>query len=157
MTRTEDYFREVERLGLGTRSEVLARVFHVDDDAQQHALSIIPNMDPDALRALNQLDLAVRVRNPGVHYVRRSRFLGYRREGATESVVGARSQIFLSVVPKKKLLKLVFVPPPGMQMPSTVEEIGERGHHGVGTHTCVVRTTADVDAFIRAFETFLRL
>lgn len=156
MPRLDDYFREVERLGLGTRAEVLARVLHVDDAARDHALSIIPSMAASTVRLLDELDLAIRVRNPGVHYVRRSTFLGYRREGTTGSPVGACSQIFLSVVPKRGLLQLVFVPPTSTTLPPMVEAIGERGHHGVGTHRCVVRTSDDLQAFMAAFDTLMR-
>ncbi len=134
----------------------VATLLHVDDIAREHALSIIPSMAPSTLRLLDELDLALRVRNPGVHYVRRSTFLGYRREGATGSSVGARSQIFLSVVPKRGLLQLVFVPPAPMPLPPQVEDIGERGHQGVGTHRCVVRTSDEQQAFMADFDTLIR-
>lgn len=151
MSDLDDYFREVQRMGLGSRDEVLARVLHVDGDATRHAKMIAPSIHDNTLRILERLDFAIRTRNPGVHYVRRSTFLGYRREGAGFSPVGARSQIFLSVVPKVPALQLVFVPPEGVNLPATVENIGERGHHGVGTHQCTVRTAADVDAFTTWF------
>lgn len=156
MSELEEYFREVSRLGLGERDDVLARVLHLDGAAREHAQKITPRITAGTLDLVDLLDFAVRVRNPGVHYVRRSAFLGYRREGGTGSPIGERSQIFLSLVPKTEMLRLVFVPPTGLRLPAAVESIGKRGHHGVGTYQCDVRTSDDVTDFVMAFETLLR-
>lgn len=155
MTDLEEYFAEAERLGLGDRDEILRRTLHLDTIAVDHARTIVGDLSPELATVLVRLDFAVRVRNPGVHYVRRSRFLGYRREGEVTSQVGFRSQIFLSVVPMTGFVKLVFVAPEDEPMPPFVESLDERGHHGVGTAQCIVRTTAEVDAFVDAMSTIL--
>lgn len=90
-----------------------------------------------------------------MHHVQRSTFLVYCREGAAASAVGGRSQIFLSVVPKRALLQLVLVCPEDAHPHPGVKYVADRGHHGVGAHQFIVRADRDIDEFVNSFDMLL--
>lgn len=155
MSELEFFLRTAERYNGLSRDEILARVLHVDTMAVDHAGRIAPRMKAAARTLLEQLDFEVRARNPGVHYVLRDTYLGYRRERDTGSSAGARSQVFLSVVPKNRYLLLVFVPPAEQVDSAFVREVPPRGHHGVGTAQCSLHSKADLDRFVREMGALL--
>lgn len=154
MSDLEEFLRAASERTGESETEILARVLHVDTDALNHVRSIVPTMPEPIAALMSRLDYEIRVRNPGVHYVCRSTYLGYRRERLTGAATGARSQVFLSVVPKTRLLKLLFVPPEGAP-PGMAQPLAERGHHGVGTSECVLRTGEDLDRFLADFDALL--
>lgn len=156
MTALEDYLRAAERCSGISREEILARVLHVDTAALSHLRTIKPGLSDEVAALAAELDFAIRVRSPGVHYVYRSTYLGYRREAQVAERIGARTQVFLSMLPKTRYLKLVFSLPDGTPRPPFTEPLDERGHHGVGTMQCRLRSAADLQQFVETLDPLLR-
>lgn len=133
---------------------VLARVLHIDDGAFEE---VIAGMD-DATKTLAQrLDREMRVRNPGLHYVMRKMFVGYRREGVMPSPLGERSQIFASMVRNNSRLDVVLpVDAACVARVANARDLRGRGHHGVGDVRVSLRDDAAIDQFLCDFDEWLR-
>lgn len=104
------------------------------------------------------LDNRLRLANPGLHYVFRSEYLGYRREdnGSVQSS-SERSQVFVSVVPRKRGLLLVLpVDPEKYKDLPSVEVVTGRGHHGLGDVAVKVGDRNQLGAFFEAFDAWIR-
>lgn len=153
MTDTEQFLEEAARLAGTTVGQVLSRVLHVNDGAIS---DLTGAMDEETAALTLRLDRAVRLRNPGLHYVMRAKFVGYRREGATQSAVGKRSQIFLSIVRNNARLEVLLPVSPDdfAGMPNAVDLRG-KGRHGVGDLRVSLATEADVDRFVDDFAEWL--
>ena len=114
---------------------LLRRVLHVNPLTEEPRFrELFGGADSQTTALLVDLDRRLRVTNPGLHYVYRSTYLGYRREGgATETSVSERSQIFLSVIPRLHLLRVVLpVDPAPYANVSVCRALTGQGHHGVG-------------------------
>ena len=132
MTMLNDFLQDAAATAQVSTHEVLARVLHVEDGAFQTAVAA---MD-DATKALAlRLDREIRVRNPGLHYVVRKKFVGYRREGTFSTSLGERSQIFVSVILNSSRLEVVLpVDPNHVAHASNAEDL--RGKVTTGSVTC---------------------
>jgi len=112
-----------------------------------------------AMRDLfRSVDYGLHVRNPGLHYVPRKTYVGYRRENTSGAVSGGdRSQVFASVL--RKMQKLIIVLPLDPRFYAEVpivSDSSERGHHGIGSLKCTLSTTGDAELFFSTFDTWLR-
>ena len=130
MSDVEEFLRDAAALAGVEPQAILTRVFHVGDGA---LATIVAPMDDLTRELAVRLDRELRIRNPGLHYVERKMFLGYRREGANSSPVGERSQIFTSLIRNNTRLEVVM--PVGPEMITSIsyaQDLTGKGHHGVG-------------------------
>lgn len=144
---------------LGLRpGEILDRVLNVyplsQDPRFERALTGLPK---PIIELLEEIDEDVRALNPGVQYVVRSEFFGYRRSEVVLSGRAAeRSQIFLSVVPGIRRIRLVLpLNPADLSGHVNVRDLSGKGHHGVGDVCVDVRDSADVQRFLSDFSDWL--
>ncbi len=133
--------------------KLLARVLHIDDGA---LAAVVATMD-DATRTLAvRLDRELRLRNPGLHYVVRKMFLGYRREGATSTRLGERSQIFASVIRSNTRLEVVLpVDAETVADMPNARDLRGTGHHGIGDVRISLSSNGDIDQFLTDFDSWL--
>lgn len=135
-------------------SALLRQVLHVNPLSKDPRFrQLFGTADGDTTALLLDLDRRLRILNPGLHYVYRSTYLGYRREGeTTKSAVSERSQVFLSVVPRaKRLLVMLPVNPAPYANVSGCRAVAGHGHHGVGE---LQVDLPNEDALNRFFDTF---
>lgn len=154
MDEIEAFLRDAASLTGVEPHEVLSKVLHVGDDALS---SVVAPMTV-ATRALAVfLDRELRVRNPGLHYVERKMFLGYRREGATPSPMGERSQIFASLIRNNTRLEVVLpVAPASVAAISYAHDLTGKGHHGVGDVRVSLSNETELKQFLSDFDYWLR-
>lgn len=135
-------------------SALLRQVLHVNpllEDPRFRQLFGVANGKTTAL--LVKLDYRLRLLNPGLHYVYRTTYLGYRREAGTTEFRGSdRSQIFLCIVPRAQRLQVILPVNPVHYVNVTgCRALTGQGHHGVGE--LQVNLPND-DALNRFFDTF---
>jgi predicted transport protein len=137
-----------------TVAELLRQVLHLNPLTQEPGFEqLFGTAGSELRRLLMHLDHRLRILNPGLHYVFRSTYLGYRREGGTAATaVSERTQIFVSVVPRSDRLRLVLpVDPARYAGQPGCRVLSGQGHHGVGELQVDV---PDEDALDRFFKTF---
>lgn len=154
MDIVDQFLRDAASLAGVAPKVIMAKVLHVEDGSLE--ATILP-MD-DSTRALTlRLDRELRLRNPGLHYVERKMFLGYRRELSGSTPAGERSQIFVSVIRNSTRLEVV--------MPLALDEFAAipyaqdltgKGHHGVGEVRVQLGSDKEVDQFLEDFDAWLR-
>ncbi len=138
--------------------ELLRRVLHVGTLERDPRFQALFGYATDETKSLVlALDLGLRLASPGLHYVFRSTYLGYRREeGRPSTTASERSQVFVSVVPRAKTLKLVLpLPPARFQHLEGCRDVTGQGHHGVGDLEVDVRNAEGVQRFLAEFSTWL--
>lgn len=137
-----------------TVDDVLARVLHVEDGAIADVVSV---MDKGTKARALRLDKEIRVRNPGLQYVIRSKFVGYRREGTMPSPAGERSQIFVSMIRNSSRLDVVLpVDPDIIDSMANAEDLRGKGHHGIGNVRVSLASDWEIDCFLSDFDYWLR-
>lgn len=121
-----------------------ARLFAVASDATR--------------RLIVEVDRCINLLNPGLHYVWRSGFLGYRRrEGARDQRTSERSGVFLSIVPRRNVVRVLLPVEPSQYAGRLgCVEIGPRGHAGVGTVVVELADGNNVSKFLVEFDDWLR-
>jgi hypothetical protein len=133
---------------------LLRQVLHVNPLAQEPGFQqLFHTAGSEVRRLLMRLDQRLRILNPGLHYVFRSTYLGYRREGGIAATAASeRSQIFVSVVPRTERLCVVlpvdtarYVGQPNCRV------LPPHRHHGIGE---LQVDLPDEDALDRFFMTF---
>ncbi|MDN3478297.1 hypothetical protein [Curtobacterium sp. APC 4022] len=136
-----------------TLDGVLQQVLHLgqDDLAALYFDDALPRVR-DLVRALDE---GVRVRNPGLHYVVRSTFIGFRREENPPRTRGGRTQTFLSVVRRKTDLSVVLPAKPADGHSLGIEHLQEKGHHGVGDVRVLLQDQTQLSLFFEAFADWL--
>jgi predicted transport protein len=146
-----------ERAGW-TPDELLRRVLHVDGVfVQPEARRLFARSSPEYRRLLSQLDEEVRALNPGLHYVFRASYLGFRRERERSGQGDAsRSQTFLSVIGRINLLTLVLPLDPSeyCSFPGARDLRGV-GHQGVGSLGIEVPDEPALRQFLGEFDQWL--
>lgn len=154
MKEVGEFLRDAASLAGVEPRAILARVLHVEDGA---LTGIVAPMDEPTRALVIRLDRELRVRTPGLHYVERKMFLGYRREGATSTPVGERSQIFASLIRNNTRLEVVLPVAPGaVASIAYAQDLTGKGHHGVGDVRVQVANDADLDRFLSDFDHWLR-
>lgn len=154
MDDIEAFLRDAASLAGVEPREVLSKVLHVRDD--KFATLVAP-MDGATRELAVRLDRELRVRNPGLHYVERKMFLGYRREGVSSSPQGERSQIFASVIRRNTRLEVVLpVDTESIVSIANARDVGGKGHHGVGDVSVSLSCNAEIDRFLIDFDHWLR-
>lgn len=153
MTEVDAFLRDAAELAGVTTEDLVARILHVNDGVFSEAVS---TMDETTRALALQLDREIRIRNPGLHYVMRSKFIGYRREGPTRSPLGERSQIFLSLIRNSTRLEVVLpvdseriVSLPGAQ------NLQGMGHHGVGNARVLLTSGIEIQRFMSDFSDWI--
>ncbi|MEI4744321.1 hypothetical protein [Rhodococcus erythropolis] len=147
------FLRDAAALAGLTADDLLARVLHVDDGV---FVAAIAAMDCPTKALALRLDREIRIRNPGLHYVMRSMFVGYRREGGAHSPLGGRSQIFLSMVRHSSRLEVVLpVDPERIVSIPNAQDLRGKGHHGVGNVRVLLNSVPDIDQFLENFDDWL--
>ena len=153
MSELERFLLEAAELAGVGPDAIVARVLHLSDPVFTETIAPMGAVE----RALAvRLDRELRLRNPGLHYVDRRMFLGYRREGDAAIRHGERSQIFASLVRKSTRLELVL--PVDTSVALTIpyaQDLTGRGHHGVGDILVSFETEADIDRFLVDFDFWL--
>jgi hypothetical protein len=99
------------------------------------------------------------VLNPGLHYVYRATYLGYRREGPASptGTPANRSQVFLSVLLRNKgLLVVLPLDPRDYEGLPGCRDVGSSGHHGVGDLEVEITVEEDLRLLFSAFGAWLR-
>lgn len=149
MTDVEAFLTDAAALAGVTPEELLARVLHVDDGTFS---KVVATMDATTRALALRLDREIRLRNPGLHYVMRSKFIGYRREGVTHTPLGERSQIFLSLIRNSTRLEVVLpVDPERIASLPSAQDLQGKGHHGVGNVRLLLGSDSEMDRFISDF------
>jgi hypothetical protein len=133
---------------------LLRQVLHVNPLTQEPGFEqLFGTVGSELRRLLMRLDERLKILNPGLHYVFRSTYLGYRREGGiAATAVSERTQIFVSVVPRNDRLCVVLpVDPARYAGQPGCRVLSGQGHHGVGE---LQVDLPNGDALDRFFETF---
>ncbi|MGK2875495.1 MAG: hypothetical protein ACSLEW_07620 [Nocardioides sp.] len=153
MTTVDAFLRDAAVLAGMTADEVLTRVLHLGDGA---LAAVTETMDDPTRTHFLRLDHEIRLRNPGLHYVMRSKFIGYRREGNSPSPSGERSQIFASVIRNNSKLEVVLpVNPDTVGSIDNAQDLRGKGHHGVGDVRVSLRNNSDIDRLFIDFKDWL--
>ena len=137
---------------------LLRQVLHVNPLTEEPGFRpLFGSPDANTLALLMRLDRRLRILNPGLHYVFRSSYLGYRREGGSAATVASeRSQVFLSVVPRRTWLQLVLpVDPKRYDHLPGCRTLSGQGHHGVGELQVEVADGRALDRLLRTFKDWL--
>jgi hypothetical protein len=154
----DTYLKECARLAGTTKDDVLRQVLHIGGESAL-ARTLFPNATAELLGLFEELDYAIKLRNPGFHYVRRTQFLGYRREAmSSQTPLGERSQIFVSVITGRSrggLQVLLPVEPTPYLKLDQVTDLRGVGHHGIGELRFNVTGPADLSVFMRTFDGWL--
>lgn len=155
MTEIEAFLRDAAALAGVSTDDILAQVLHVDDS---RLTALLDRMDDKTWALVLRLDREIRLRNPGLHYVPRKQFVGYRREGAdAPAPAGERSQIFLSVIRHSSRLDVVLpVDPDSIDQIANAQDLRGKGHHGVGEVRVALRDDSDIDRLLKDFDGWLR-
>lgn len=138
--------------------DLLRRVFHVNSICNDSEfLRIFAQVSDEISSLWGKLDYRLRVLNPGLHYVFRRTYLGYRRENATSGTpLSERSQVFLSVVPRHRSLRIVLPIDPGPYATlAGCKVLSGRGHHGIGDLLVELIDDEDLARFFRTFHDWL--
>lgn len=140
-------------------TELLYRVLHVDPMRSDNRFSeYFAGIDEPTRNLLAQLDYRLKVLNPGLHYVYRSTYLGYRREDNSSQVgaLGQRSQIFVSVVRRSRALQVVLpLNPRHYENFPRCRDMAGIGHQGVGDLQVEITDVEDLELFLSAFSAWL--
>lgn len=153
MSEVQQFLNDAAAMAGTSVDDVLARVLHVGNGAFSAAVRA---MDQPTRELALQLDREIRIRNPGLHYVMRTMFVGYRREGVTRTRAGERSQIFLSLMRHSSRLEVVLpVDPDRVAGISNAQDLRGKGHHGVGDVRVVLTSAPDLDRFLGDFDDWL--
>jgi predicted transport protein len=138
---------------------LLRQVLHVNPLTEEPGFQqLFGKADSETRRLLMRLDQRLRILNPGLHYVFRSTYLGYRREGGiAPSGTSERTQIFVSVVPRSAQLCVVLpVEPARYADQPGCRVLTLHGHHGVGELQVDLPDEDALDRFFRTFRDWLR-
>jgi hypothetical protein len=139
---------------------LLRKVLHVNplnEDSRFQELFKVAR--PDTVRLLMNFDWHVRILNPGLHYVYRKMYMGYRREfGDVATSESERSQIFLCVVPRAHVVRVILPINPRLfaKIPNSRRLTGQ-GHHGVGNLQVDLVDDSTLAEFLRTFDFWLRV
>ncbi|WP_250028812.1 hypothetical protein [Paractinoplanes maris] len=153
----EAFLRDAARLADVTPDEVLRRVLHIDRPGESMLREILSNWQKVPLLLLLELDYQIRVRNPGLHYVDRDTYFGYRREGPKREKASERTQVFLSVIKRANVLTLILpLPPAEFAFHPNVRDLTGRGHHGIGDLKVTVVDATALESFLSVFDDWLR-
>jgi hypothetical protein len=153
----KQFLAEAARVGNTTPDAILRTVFHLGSDKEPAVRGFFPHWEGQLLQLLLDLDYAVRTHNPGLHYVDRGTYLGYRREGRSESILSERSQVFLSVLKRVGALTTVLpLEPNRFKHIKNVRDLSKRGHHGIGTLEFVISDEVALAEFLHVFDPWLR-
>ncbi|MGC3954264.1 MAG: hypothetical protein QM804_08445 [Propionicimonas sp.] len=149
-----EFLRDAAALAGVTSDDLLAKVLHVDDGALDPLTS---GMDDTTRNLVVRLDRELRLRNPGLHYVTRKMFVGYRREGTTAAPVGERSQIFASIIRSTSRLEVVLpVDPDEIGSIPNATDLRGKGHHGIGEVRVSLRSILEIERFLYDFDYWLK-
>jgi hypothetical protein len=160
MNSVDDDPKLVEYLQLSAKeagisvAALLRQVLHVNPLTQEPGFQqLFGTVGSELERLLMRLDQRLRILNPGLHYVFRSAYFGYRREGGiATTALSERNQIFASVLPRRELLCVVLpVNPARYAGQPGCRVLTGKGHHGVGE---LQVDLPDEDALDRFFKTF---
>lgn len=148
--------RASERRGI-TPQELLRGLLHIHS-ASWYEQNFFCGASPKFMSIFMLLDRELRERNPGLHYVNRKTYLGYRREEIRSGQKGERSQVYVSIL-KRNLnqhpkIVLPLDPSKFMGLEGT-GDLSERGHHGVGSLMYDVVNEDAVFSFFEAFDPWL--
>jgi hypothetical protein len=153
------YLDQVAKHQRVTVSKLLRGILHVDtiyeDERFQRLFAVATESTTELFRSLDE---RLRIANPGLHYVYRHTYLGYRREVGDPSVgTSERSQVFVSVIPRRGALHLVLPVDPDVyaQRPG-VEMIAGKGHHGCGDVAMKVMSAQDLETFFDVFDDWIK-
>lgn len=157
MTESAESFLKAAALLAGsTPSLILTSMLHLDLDDNDRFAALLPGSHPEIGPLFCQLDRELRLRNPGLHYVERKMYLGYRRELADLRGGGERSQVFVSVLRSSSCLDIVMpVDPSAHADMDIVRDLSTQGHHGIGDLRCRISSPADVLLVMKRFEFWL--
>jgi predicted transport protein len=139
-------------------SDLLRRILHLDSLNDDPRFSRLFGSMPEATKVLlMKLDFRLRVLNPGLHYVFRSMYLGYRREdGHAGKSSSERSQIFASIVPRHRRLRVILPVDPTAYLNLTdCRALSGQGHHGVGDLLVELADEVDLERFFTTFRGWL--
>jgi len=152
--KVEAFLRAAAAAAGTDQDSVLTRAFHLGGD---HLDVLLPDLHHELRMLFAELDENIRVRNPGLHYVRRKTYVGYRREAIVDHERAERSQVFLSVLRNSRTLELVLPLNPTLhEHLRPVRNLTGQGHHGIGELQFTVSTAADLETFMTTFDTWLR-
>lgn len=136
----------------GDVEQILRRILHIDEFSLR--ARYFPDANQPFASLLDHLDSELCARNPGLHYVSRAMYVGYRREELPRRSAQARSQVFLSVpISTKRGVLVVLLPldPSEYELGENMRDVSSVGHHGVGDLEVTLRSPNDI---VRLFETF---
>ena len=137
---------------------LLRQVLHVNPLTQEPGFQqLFRTARSEPRRLLMHLDQRLRILNPGLHYVFRSTYLGYRREGGlAATAISERTQIFVSVVPRRGWLCVVLpVEPARYARQPGCRVLTGQGHHGVGDLQVDLHDEDALDRFVKTFRDWL--
>jgi hypothetical protein len=132
----QEFLRAAAERAGKTEPEVLASILGVQPlDAHPEYARYAEELPSGAQDVLLGLDWLVRIANPGCQLVFRKQFIGYRRfDRQATAGQAARSQIFISLLPRRGLIRIVIpVDFEEFREVAGVTDLRGRGHHGAGT------------------------
>ncbi|MBP2422199.1 hypothetical protein [Microbacterium imperiale] len=140
----------------GDVEQVLRRILHIDEFSMR--ARHFPTVDQPFASLLDQLDAELCARNPGLHYVSRATYVGYRREEFPRRHVLARSQVFVSVpLSTRRGVLVVLLPldPKRYELSENMRDVSSIGHHGVGDLEVTLRSPDDITQLFERFGDWL--
>ncbi len=153
-----EYLQSSAREAGITVAALLRQVLHVNPLTQELGFQqLFGTVGSEVQRLLLRLDQRLRILNPGLHYVFRSTYLGYRREGSlATTTVAQRAQIFVSVLPRTNWLCVVLpVDPARYAGQPGCRVLSGQGHHGVGELQVDMPNEDALDRFFKTFRDWL--
>lgn len=156
MSDIDDFLRIASHQKGITPNELLREVFHIHPESW-YSENIFPHASATFIRLFKLVDQGMRERNPGLHYVDRSTYLGYRREQSqivpAYVTKGQRSQIFACIVKGVRNHPKIVMPvePENYSGVLGVRNLTGKGHHGVGF---LEYDVIDEDSIHRLFHVF---
>lgn len=155
--RNEDlksYLRDAAaKLGVSSE-DILDRVLHLHI---KDLGNFTQEMRPETKALFAEFDYGVRIRNPGLHYSMRAKYLGYRRERVAAPGAGERSQVFVSVLRKTAILDLVLpLEPASLGHIADIRDVTGIGHHGVGNARITIEDKFQLERFFVDFDFWIR-
>jgi len=153
-----EYLKFAAKAAGVSEATLLRQVLHVNPLTQEPGFQrLFSAMHGDTVSLLIRLDRRLRILNPGLHYVFRTTYLGYRREsGSYATAASERAQVFVSIVPRTARLRVMLpVDPTHYQHLPHCRNLAGQGHHGVGDLQVDVLDEEALDRFFKTFQGWL--
>jgi predicted transport protein len=152
------FLRDAAAQGRISESDLLRRVLHIGGPAEYAEFGkLFTGAGSEFVHLLTSFDYALRLRNPGLHYVFRTKYMGFRRETRSGfATASARSQIFACALARTQIFTVVLpLDPQSYLSYPQARDLSGTGHHGVGDLVVEIPDQVALGRFIEEFDDWL--